>query len=360
MMRRAAFARIALVSALGASLALSVGGPSRIALTTVAPGVHVARRVAPPGLILDANSVFIVNDADVIVVDAHATPSSAREALTELRALTPKPVSAVVFTHWHDDHVLGSQVYRDAFPKAAFVAHADVPAALADEAAASRRLMLDRAPRMMTELQVALDQNKSLSGGASTDEERASYEHDAWLLDRYQTEAPSAVPVRPTETVHDSMTLTRGARRIEIRSVGHAHSAGDLVIHLPRERVLIAGDLIAWPAPLVGSTSHPRTFRSALDTIAAFKPAAIVPGHGPIVRDLAYVQRTARLLDALTSQVGASVARGDEIADTRRVVRLDDLRREFAGDSRLFGFLFEHYVLSSGVAAAVAEVRTQK
>jgi glyoxylase-like metal-dependent hydrolase (beta-lactamase superfamily II) len=142
--------------------------------------------------------------------------------------------------------------------------------------------------------------------------------------------------------------------------VGHAHSGGDLVIHLPRERVVLAGDLIAWPAPLVGSTARPRTFRAALDTLSALNPSAIVPGHGPVVRDLGYVHRTARALDALVAGVAASVARGDEIAETRRAVRLDAARREFAGDSRLFGFLFDTHVLSHGIPAAIAEVRAQK
>ena len=325
-----------------------------VELLTIAPGVYVASRSGPPGLILDSNSVLIVNADDVVVVDTGATPSGARETLAALRALTPKPVRTVINTHWHDDHVLGNQVYREAFPDAEFIAHAGVPT-LADATAASRRLFLERAPRMLAELHVALDQGKSLSGGASTDEERRSYQHDCWMLDRVMTEWPNVVTVLPTRTVSDRLMLTRGARRIEIRTLGHGHSPGDLVVHLPRERIVIAGDLIGWPAPLVGATSQPRAFRSALDKLTALRPVAIVPGHGPVVRDPAYVQKTARLLDALMSQVAASVARGETIDETRRAVRLDDFRHAFAGGSRLFEFLFDSYVLSAGIPAAIRE-----
>src|SRR5215213_4852395 len=89
----------------------------------VAEGVYAAVRREPPGLTVNANSVFIINDEDVVVVDTTLTPGSARETLAALRKLTDKPVRYVVNTHWHDDHLLGNVAYRDAFPAADFIAH---------------------------------------------------------------------------------------------------------------------------------------------------------------------------------------------------------------------------------------------
>jgi glyoxylase-like metal-dependent hydrolase (beta-lactamase superfamily II) len=329
----------------------------RVAATTVVPGVYVIGRTAPPGLILDSNTVAIVNADDVVIVDTNATLSSARATLAVVRDITPKPVTAVINTHWHDDHIVGNQVYREAFPDAEFIAHAAVPGLLAQAGAEARRVFLERAPRMLAELHVALDQQKSLAGGAASDEERESYQHDCWILERLSAELPGAITVLPTRTVSDRLVLTRGARRIEIRALGHGHSPSDLIVHLPRERVVMAGDLVSWPAPLVGASSQPKTYRAALDALAALRPTAIVPGHGPVIRDGAYLQRTARLLEALAAQVSASVGRGEAIDETRRAVRLDNFRHEFAGDSRLFGFLFENYVLSSGIPAAYREAR---
>ena len=92
-------------------------------LVKLAEGVYAATRTEPPGLTVNGNSVFIINEADVVVVDATLTPGTAREGLAALRKLTDKPVRYVVNTHWHDDHVMGNVAYREAFPGADFVAH---------------------------------------------------------------------------------------------------------------------------------------------------------------------------------------------------------------------------------------------
>src|SRR5262245_48498248 len=96
----------------------------RFEIERVAEGVYAAIRTDPAGLMFDANSVFIINDDDVVVVDTNITTSSARASLAALRKLTSKPVSHVINTHWHDDHIIGNQVYREAFPDAQFIGQA--------------------------------------------------------------------------------------------------------------------------------------------------------------------------------------------------------------------------------------------
>ena len=73
-------------------------------------------RREPPGLATHANNVFIVNDEDVMVVDTSQSPALTREVLAALAEDHRKPVRYVINTHWHDDHYIGDQVYRDAFP----------------------------------------------------------------------------------------------------------------------------------------------------------------------------------------------------------------------------------------------------
>src|SRR5262245_60737165 len=74
-------------------------------LVKVSEGVYAAIRKEPPGLTVNGNSVFIINPDDVIVVDTTLTPGTAREELAALRKLTDKPVTCVINTHWHDDHI---------------------------------------------------------------------------------------------------------------------------------------------------------------------------------------------------------------------------------------------------------------
>lgn len=72
-------------------------------------------------IIVDANNVFIINDNDVVVVDANGAPGITREVVAALRKITSKPVRYVINTHWHDDHIRGNKVYRDAFPGVEFI-----------------------------------------------------------------------------------------------------------------------------------------------------------------------------------------------------------------------------------------------
>src|SRR4030095_13667608 len=72
----------------------------------LAEGVYGVIRKDPPGFMVDANNVFIINDDDVIVVDANGAPSITKEVLAALRKLKKKPVRYVVNTHWHDDHII--------------------------------------------------------------------------------------------------------------------------------------------------------------------------------------------------------------------------------------------------------------
>lgn len=346
-----------------AALMLGVARPqpdiAAFEIQKVTDSVYAAIRKGPPGLMFDANSIFIINDADVIVVDTNITPSSARATLAALKRLTPKPVRTVINTHWHDDHIVGNQVYREAFPGVEFIAHARSAEAMATTGAANRKQLVQMGPTMVAQLRNSIEQSKSMSGGgAINDEERASYRSDVAAAERYFAEAPGFTNVPPTTVVTDRLMLTRGKRQIEILHLGRAHTGEDLVVHLPQDRLVITGDLIAWPIPLIGSTSYPAEFGPALEKLAALKPAILIPGHGPVMRNLDYVRLETRLVTSLTEQVRAAVARGaTTVPEIRKTVNLTEFEKAFAGDSRLLQYIFGNYVTDSGIRAAFRTIK---
>ena len=333
---------------------------SHIDVQKVADGVYAAVRTEPPGLFFDANSIFLVNDTDVIVVDTNITPGSARESLAALRAITTKPVTAVINTHWHDDHIIGNQVYRDTFPGVEFIGQSSTAQDLPTIGASNREQLVRLGPQMVQQLQMSVDQRKSMTGNALTDEERVSYLSDIASAKRYFAEAPSIQVVMPTTLVDKALMLKRGRRQIDVLYLGRAHTAADLVVWLPAERVAITGDLVVSPIPLVGSTSHPLEFGATLEKLLALKPAVFIPGHGPVMHDDKYVRLEVALLASIKSQVEAAVARGETLAQARKSVNLDELRRQFAGTSQGLGFIFDNYVSSSGVAAAFRDATAGK
>ncbi|HEX5706473.1 MAG TPA: MBL fold metallo-hydrolase [Pyrinomonadaceae bacterium] len=322
----------------------------------VAEGVYATIRKDSPGLGAEANNVLIINDEDVIVVDANLSPSATREVLAALRKLTTKPVRYVVNTHWHDDHVIGGGVYREAFPNVEFIGHARTREYLPGVGRERREQAFKGAAEFVKDLQSLVEQNKSLTGNPLTEEERASYLNDIKIGTRFVAEGPRAEIVLPTVTVEERLTLHRGARVIEILHLGRGHTAGDLVVHLPKEGVVVTGDLVVWPVPYVGSEqSHIGEWAATLERLVALRPTVIVPGHGPVLRDDSYVKLLASMFASIRQQAREAFARGETLDEARRSVKLEEFRKQLAGESQFRRVLFRVYVVAPAVEAAYRE-----
>lgn len=327
----------------------------------LAPGVYAEIRREPPGLAVDCNVLFIVNDDDVFVVDTNDTPGSARESIAALKKLTSKPVRYVVNTHWHDDHVMGNRAWQEAYPAAVFLAHDALREYLPSRGVAARRQMMEAAPRFAELLRGLLAKGRSLGGWDLTDEERGSYESDLRLVDRYMAEAPGTAIVLPTETFRERVTFHRGARTIEVVHLGRGHTAADVVVYLPNEGIAATGDLVVWPVPLVGSDqSWIADWSATLGKLRALGAKTFVPGHGPVLRDDSYLALMQELFEKVQKEVSAAAARGESLEETRKSVDLSDLRRRFAGDFGVRKVAFDNYVAGPSVAAAYREAEKRK
>jgi glyoxylase-like metal-dependent hydrolase (beta-lactamase superfamily II) len=327
----------------------------------IGEGVYAVIRKDLPGLMVDANNVFIINDDDVVVVDANGAPVITKEVLAALRRMTSKPVKYVINTHYHDDHIRGNQVYREAFPNVEFIGHAFAREYLPGQGAVNRKNFVEGAPRFADDIRGLIAQNKSLGGGGLTEEERASYASDLKLIDLVLSEGRQAQTVLPTITIEDRLVLHKGSRVIEVLHLGRGHTAADLVVRLPNEGILITGDLVVWPVPLVGNPqSRIGEWASTLEKMRALKPSVIVPGHGPVMRDDTYLQLLAEMFTHIKTQAEAAVARGETLEQARRSVNLDQFRKQLAGDSAVRRVSFNMYVAGPAVAAAYREATAKR
>ena len=363
-MRRLILVFIAVLSAAVGQIASDSSAPTLAAqkltagdftIQQLADGVYAAIRNQPPLMSFDPNNVFIINDEDVVVVDANASLAATKELLATLRKLTNKPVKYVINTHWHDDHIIGNQAYREAFPNVEFIAHASTLKDRPTVGETNRQQMLAGGKGYAEHLKQRVAENKSLAGTELTAEERINYQSDIAWLERALAEAPNVKIILPTLTIEDKLTLQRGARTIEIRHLGRGHTGADLIVHLPKEGILITGDLVVWPVPLVGSTSFPAAYSATMEKLLTIPANIIVPGHGPVLRDQEYLKQMSRLLTSLKDQTAAAVARGETLEQTRKSVNLTEFRTLFAGDSMMRRILFGDYVSGAGVAAAFRE-----
>ena len=328
--------------------------------TRLAEGVWAFVFDNPLGPAVDGTALVIVNDEDVVVVDAQNTPGTTRRVLAEIRRLTPKPVRYVVNTHWHGDHHDGNEVYRRAFPGVEFVAHAHTRADMITEVVPIMRGNDTTLARELAGMErryaagTRRDGNPlSASDSALVREYIALYR---WII----PEMRDTRVVLPTLTVADSLVLHRtvggAARTIAIRHLGRGNTRGDVVVHLPRERIVATGDLLVNPVPYAFG-SYLAEWTRTLGAVRALGADVLVPGHGTIQRDAAYLDLVVRLLEETAAQARAAVARGLDLEATRKAVALDSLRARFTGGDPARERAFEAYFAQPAVERAWREAR---
>ncbi|RYF14877.1 MAG: MBL fold metallo-hydrolase [Comamonadaceae bacterium] len=189
-----------------------------------------------------SNAGFIVTPAGVVVIDALGSPQLARELLAEISRVTPQPVTHVIVTHYHADHIYGLQEFRKR--GARILAQRHALEYIHSDTAASRL--------------------------------QASREELAPWIDA-GTEL-----VVPDQWIDGATEIVVGGQRLVLQPVGPAHTPEDLVILMPSERVLFAGDMVfRGRVPFVGQADS-RQWIAALDTLLKMDPKVVVPGHGAL------------------------------------------------------------------------------
>jgi len=332
----------------------------RFAVERIAEGVYALIRREPASTWFTPNNVFVVGRSSVVVVDSNISSEHTREVLDALRKLTDKPIKYVVNTHWHEDHIIGNRVYRDAFPGVQFVGHRSTLKDLPEIGGANRKGSLQNGRGFVGLLEGKLEKGENLEGQPITDEERLGYASDIKLVSGYLAESKDFDIILPTVLVDERLELDLGDRKLEVLHLGRAHTGGDIVVRLPKENIIVAGDLLVHPIPLVGSTSYPLEYAATLERLRALNSKTIVPGHGPVMRDAAYLDAMIELLTSIKRQTETAFARGESLEQMRASVDLEPFRKRFAGDSQHKSLIFKNYVTLPAVAAAYKQLSEKK
>ena len=187
-----------------------------------------------------SNAGFVITPKGVVVIDALGSPVLAKKLISEIKKLTSQKVVAVIVTHYHADHIYGLQEFKKIGAK--IYAQNQGISYLSSENAKQRLIAsrIDFAPWINAETKLT---------GA-----------DVWIDQSY--------------------SLTIGGVDFKISRVGPAHAPEDLMIDVPAEGVLFAGDLVfRGRIPFVGNADS-KGWLSVLDQIGRINPKIVIPGHG--------------------------------------------------------------------------------
>ena len=205
----------------------------------VADGVYHA--IGTGALAVVGNSSVIVNDDDVIVVDDHVSPAAAWVLLQELKDITSKPVRTVINTHFHFDHAHGNQIFDK---DVAIIGHEFTREMLTGGKSIEMPLFknyLAGIPRQIEDLKkrIAAEPDRG---------KKSELEKQLRVAENNSASQAELKPTPPNVTLQTRMTLHRRFagtdREIQIRFLGRAHTAGDVVVYLPKEKIVCTGDLL--------------------------------------------------------------------------------------------------------------------
>ena len=303
-------------------------------VTKLAEGVYAIQHKSSNDGNVNGNTTVIVGDREVFVVDSCYLPSLAREDIAQIRQWTNKPVGYLLNTHFHNDHNNGNRAYLDAFPSLAIIAQ--------EETKKDMDLIqpgnIERAPKQMAETIDALKEGKTPGGRTLTEDEKKEIREMLPGLEQQEAEFKTMVYQPPTLTFVDKLDIDIGNREVQVKHLGRGNTAGDAIVYLPKEKILIAGDLLVSPIPYTFD-GYPAEWAQTLQNMAKLDATTIVPGHGPVLHDKAYLYLVADLMKSAVDQLRARISQighpgFHSLDDVKGSVDLTAFRSKFAGDDK--------------------------
>jgi len=232
-------------------------------------GIHAAI-ARPEGFAICNSGITDVGGATV-VFDTGLAPRSARELWAIAERTQGRPPSLAVNSHRHLDHSLGNSEFST------------VPVWSTRR---TREVMLESRERITTslrrdEIETELHQLEQRLEAARSEGVRTDLR---WMLqiDRALLASLDELRIVPPDRSFETRLALPGDRSAELRSWGSGHTEADAVLHLPKERIVFAGDLVVVGVQPSMGNGDPVHWLTVLDQLERLGAERIVPGHGPV------------------------------------------------------------------------------
>jgi cyclase len=268
-----------------------------------------------------SNSPIIITDDEALVIDSEITPAAARALVADLKAVTSKPVRYVVDSHYHYDHAFGNQIFAS-----------DVQVIGHDN---TRRRMLTNVMEQYTYLNsvqpvpARVEALKQRIAQEADPQQKATLERQVANSLAYLDQVKEIKVTPPNLTFDGTMTLVRGGREVRIVYLGRGHTDTDVVVFLPKERIVCTGDLMESIVSYMGD-SYPEEWIATLDRLKALDFDTVMPGHGVVFKGKTKIDAFQKYLREVITQVTALRKQGLSAEDAAQKVDVTAYRNEFA------------------------------
>jgi glyoxylase-like metal-dependent hydrolase (beta-lactamase superfamily II) len=287
------------------------------------------------------NTTIVIGERGVFVFDAAGFALQGERLEKKVAELTDKPITHIAISHWHGDHSMGVHQVLERFPDAEVISHEFTARYIASpnmDSVPPRDLKEEGEYRARVEK--ALASGVRSDGTPVTPAMRAFYTDLLADFDVVGEEVARRQVTRPTRTMTDRLVVDLGGRSVELRHIAPGNTKGDMFLWLPEERILATGDIVVRPTPY-GFFSYPQSWAAVLRELKAFDARSIVPGHGEILTDTAYLDLLAETMDLVATQVDAQAKAGKSLDETRAAMDWSAVEERFTGGDSMLALIFD-------------------
>lgn len=247
------------------------------------------------------NSTLIIGERGVIVVDTGFTDKIGQHLAKTIKTITNKPVTHIINTHHHGDHTLGNI----AFAGAEVISSAQCREAL----------------------------------------DNTAMEWLGFVENMTGMKFPDTRPVLASKTYpEDSRTeVTLQGVKLQLWVPPRSHTVGDLMVYLPQEQVLIAGDIVVHKESPQFRDGFVKSWLGTLTAIQQTEFKLIIPGHGPLLNKAQFTQYPA-MLAKLYQGVEAGYKKGLTDSEVRQSLDLSEWRKLHNFDDFMGGNINRTYL----------------
>ncbi|RIW28692.1 MBL fold metallo-hydrolase [Bacillus salacetis] len=238
-------------------------------LEKVSDGIYAA--IAKEGGGALANAGFADLGDQIIIFDTFNTQQASQDLKDAAEFITNKPVTTVMNSHWHGDHIRGNQVFTDS-------------TIISSETTFSKMKELhpSRIRKQKEDIQGLANYIESLKKQLDSDTDAQLQNKINFLLE-LKFSLSSLELVLPSQTFIDEWSLKGTKRNAKLFTLGGGHSYCDAMLYIPESKVIFMGDLLFVDCHLTFfEESNPEKWIEILQKVDRFEIDTVIPGHGSI------------------------------------------------------------------------------
>lgn len=278
-------------------------------------------------------NVTLIEQSDgFVVVDSGINAGNGRAIVRYARWLAKKPIKAVLITHWHGDHPQGVSAIRDAYPKVRIISTRGTEAGLRGPASYDigyrPHPKFDRAIANLAE-QSKANYRKLLDDPATAPDRKERIKKALAQFDDLTRDFVGSYLVLPTETFERELLINDRDVPMRLMYLGRANTDGDAIAWLPRQKIVVTGDIVVAPYPF-GFGSFSGDWIETIGKIKALGFTTLIPGHGMPQSDGSYLDKLVAGLSDLRTQIFPLAKAGTSLEDVKKKV-------DFSKSIALFG-----------------------